>query len=117
MDPNIEALALTLKDLVVGRAKALLDQQKAARKEFLEERMRRLAELTVEVAKAPTQADRDAMLAGMETVGDTIINELVAAAVDTSVATRQTFQTIIATVIDFAWKALPKVIPALGGLI
>lgn len=110
MDPLIEKLAGTLKDLITGRASKFLDAQKAARKDFLEERVKRLAELTVDLAKAGGDADRTAIRGLMETVTDTIENELVAASVDASVEARETFKVILGTVLDFAEKALPVVL-------
>lgn len=112
MDPNLEALAGTIKDLIVGRAKKYLNAQIAARKEFLEERTKRLAELTVYLAKATTDADRDGIRMQMETVSDTIINELVAAAVDASVEARAVFRDAVSAVTDFALKALPWIMKA-----
>lgn len=113
MNPLIEQLAGSLKDLIVGRAKKYLNAQVSARKEFLEERAKRLAELTVDMAKAGGDADRAAIRAQMETVTDTIENELIAAAVDASAEARATFRAILDTALDFAEKALPVVIKAL----
>ena len=110
MDPLIEQLAGSLKSLIVGRARKYLDAQIAGRKEFLEERAKRLAELTVDLAKAGGDADRAAIRAQMETVTDTIENELIAAAVDASAEARATFRAILDTVLDLAEKALPVVL-------
>jgi hypothetical protein len=112
MDPKIEELASVLKDLIVGRAKKYLNAQIAARKEFLEERAKRLAELTVFMAKATTDADRDGVKLQMETVSDTIENELVAAAVDASVEARAAFGDAVSAVVDYALKALPWIMKA-----
>lgn len=116
MDANLEALAGTLKDMIVGRAKKYLNAQIAARKEFLEERSKRLAELTVFMAQATTDADRDGVRIQMETVTDTIINELVAAAVDASAEARAVFRDAVQAVADFAIKALPWVMKAVAAL-
>jgi hypothetical protein len=118
MDPKVDELvqnlAGSIKGLVVGRTKQYLNDEIAARKEFLEERTKRLAELTVDLAKAPTDDDRAAIRSLMEDVTDAMENELVAAAVDASVAARATFQAVLATVLDFAEKALPIIIKILA---
>ncbi len=116
MDQKIEELAGSLKDLLKGRLDAFLSDQKD-KKEFLEERSRRLAELTVQYAKAATDP---ALQAGirlqMGVVSDTIVNELHAAAVDISVEFRETVTSVLGTVLDYAIKVVPKLLPALAAL-
>ena len=110
MDPNLEALAGSLKDLIKGRTAEYLNEQKE-KKEFLEERAKRLAELTIDYAKAH-EADRPRIKAQMEIVFDTIQNELYAAAVILSGEARQTFKDVLGTVLDYGIKILPKLLAA-----
>lgn len=116
MDPNVEALALSLKDLLKGRLDGYLSSKKD-QKEFLEERSKRLAELTVKLAKAFNDTDQQAEIKRqMAVVSDTIVNELHAAAIDISVEFRATVESVLGTVLDYAVKVLPKLIPALATL-
>ncbi len=116
MDPNVEALAASLKDLLKGRLDGYLSSRKD-QKDFLEDRSRRLAELTVQLAKAFNDPDQQAEIKRqMSVVSDTIVNELHAAAVDVSVEFRHTVTDVLSTVFDYAVKVLPKLIPALATL-
>jgi cell division septum initiation protein DivIVA len=114
MDANLEALAGSLKDLLKGRLESYLSSKKD-QKDFLEERTRRLAELTVQLAKSFSDTDQQAEIKRqMAVVSDTIVNELHAAAVDISVEFRRTVQDVLGTALDFAVKVIPKLIPALA---
>lgn len=116
MDANIEALASALKDLLRGRLDKFLSASKD-KKEFLEERSKRLASLTVQLAKAFNDPTEQAIIRlQIEVVADTIVNELHAAAVDISVEFRGTVSSVMGTVLDFALKVVPKLIPALATL-
>jgi hypothetical protein len=116
MDPLIESLAGSLKDLLRGRLDQFLSSEKD-KKEFLEERTRRFAELTVELAKAVADPDRQAEIRRqMSVVSDTIVNELHAAAVDISVEFRTTVKDVLGTVLDYGAKVLPVLIRALAKL-
>ncbi len=116
MDKNVEALAASLKDLLKGRLDSYLSSRKD-QKEFLEERSKRLAELTVQLAKAfADPAEQARIKLQMEVVADTIMNELHAAAVDVSTEFRQTVTSVLGTVLEYALKVLPKLIPALATL-
>lgn len=114
MDPMIEALAGSLKSLLRGRLDKFLSQERE-KKEFLEERTRRYAELTVQLAKAVTDADRQAEIRRqMSVVSDTIVNELHAAAVEISVEFRLTVVQVLGTILDYGEKVLPILIRALA---
>jgi L-lactate utilization protein LutC len=116
MDANIEALAGSLKDLLRGRLDVFLSTRKD-QKDFLEERARRLAELTVQLARAFNDPSTQARIRSqMDVVSDTIVNELHAAAIDISVEFRETVKSVLGTTIDYAIKVLPKLIPALATL-
>lgn len=113
MDPNIEALAGGLKDLLKGRLDRFLDDNKE-KKEFLEERARRLAELTVELARAQTPEDRAFIAGRMDTVKDTIQNELYAAAVNVSAEFRSAVGDVLGTAVDWGLKIAPGLLKALA---
>lgn len=114
MDPLLESLAGSMKDLLRGRLDQFLSAEKG-KKEFLEERTRRLAELTVELAKAVTDTDRQAEIRRqMAVVSDTIVNELHAAAVDISVEFRATVNDVLGTMLDYGGKVLPVLIKVLA---
>jgi hypothetical protein len=106
MDPIIETLASNMKDLLRGRLDQFLSNEKD-KKEFLEERTKRLAQLTVDLAKAIAAGDQDQQAEvrrQMSVVTDTITNELYAAAVDISVEFRATVKNVIDTVLDYGVK-------------
>src|SRR5574342_341224 len=114
MDPIIESLAGSLKDLLKGRLDQFLSSEKD-KKEFLEERTRRLAQLTVDLAKAVSDPDKQAEIRRqMAVVSDTIVNELHAAAVDISVEFRTTVKDVLGTILDYGAKVLPAVVKALA---
>lgn len=114
MDPLIDSLASSLKDLLRGRLDQFLSGEKD-KKEFLEERTKRLAQLTVELAKAVADPDRQAEIRRqMTVVSDTIVNELHAAAVDISVEFRTTVNDVLGTVLDYGEKVLPVLIKVLA---
>jgi len=113
MDPNIEALAGGLKDLLKGRLDRFLDSNKD-KKEFLEERTKRLAELTVELARAKTDEERAFIAGRMDTVKDTIENELYAAAVNVSAEFRAASGDVLGTVVDWGLKIAPGLLKALA---
>jgi hypothetical protein len=114
MDPLLESLAGSLKDLLRGRLDQFLSSEKD-KKEFLEERMRRLAQLTVDLAKAVGNEDRQAEIRRqMDVVSDTVVNELHGAAVDISVEFRTTVTEVLGTVLDYGAKVLPAVIRVLA---
>ena len=108
MDPIIENLAGNLKDLLRGRLDEFLSNEKD-KKEFLEERTKRLAELTLDLAKAVAAGDQDQQAEvrrQMAVVSDTIQNELYAAAVDISVEFRATVKNVLNTILDYSVKVL-----------
>lgn len=113
MDPNLEALAGGLKDLFLGRLDRFLNDSKN-KKEFLEERMKRLAELTLDLAKASTADERDFILGRMDTVKDTIQNELYGAAVIVSSEFKATASEVLGTVVDWGLKVAPSLLKALA---
>lgn len=114
MDPLLESLAGSMKDLLRGRLDQFLSSEKD-KKEFLEERTQRLAELTIELAKTITDSDRQAEIRRqMSVVTDTIVNELHAAAVDISVEFRLTVKEVLGTLLDYGVKILPSVIKVLA---
>ncbi len=114
MDPLIESLAGSLKDLLRGRLDQFLSGEKD-KKEFLEERTRRLAQLTVDLAKAVSDPDKQAEIRRqMAVVSDTIVNELHAAAVDISVEFRATVKDVLGTILDYGVKVLPEVLKVLA---
>ena len=114
MDPLLDSLAGSLKDLLRGRLDQFLSSEKD-KKEFLEERTRRLAQLTVELARAVSDPDKQAEIRRqMATVSDTIVNELHAAAVDISVEFRTTAKDVLGTVVDYGVKVLPALIKVLA---
>lgn len=113
MDPNIEALGGAIKGLLKDRLDQYLSEEKD-KADFLRERSERLAELTVELAKAVGDDSRRAEVLGqMAIVSDTIVNELHAAAVDISVEFRQTVSDVLGTIGDWAAKVLPVLIKTL----
>ena len=113
MDPNIEALAGSLKGLLKGRLDQFLDSNKD-KKEFLEDRVRRLAELTVDLARAKTEEERAFIAGRMDTVKDTIQNELYAAAVNVSAEFRSTVSDVLGTAVDWGLKVAPGLLKALA---
>ncbi len=113
MDPNIEAFASGLKGLIKGRLDRFLDSNRE-KKEFLEERARRLAELTVEFTKAKSDAERAEISERIDTVKDTIQNELYAAAVDVSTEFRSAVNDVLGTAIDWGLKVGPIFLKALA---
>jgi len=114
MDPLIDSLAGSLKDLLRGRLDQYLTDEKD-KKEFLEERTRRLAQLTVDLAKTVADDVRQAEIRRqMAVVSDTIVNELHAAAVDISVEFRATVKDVRGTILDYGAKVLPVVIKVLA---
>lgn len=116
MDPKIEALAESLKDILKGRLDTYLSSEKD-KKEFLEERTRRLAQLTLELARAFSDTGKqEEIRKQMEVVQDTIENELFAVAVDISAEFRASVKDVLSTILDYAIKVLPKLLPALAAL-
>lgn|SRR5574339_139194 len=117
MDPIIENLAGNLKDLLRGRLDEFLSSEKD-KKEFLEERTKRLAQLTADLAKAVAVSDEDRraeILRQMAVVTDTITNELYAAAVDISVEFRATVKNVLETVLDYGVKiVVPMLVKGLA---
>lgn len=113
MDPNIEALAVGLKDVLRGRLDRFLDSNRD-KKEFLEERARRLAELTVEFARAKNDAERTEISKRIDTVRDTIQNELYAAAVDVSTEFQSAVGDVLGTAVDWGLKIAPVILRALA---
>lgn len=115
MDQNIERLGATLKDLIKGRVGAFIDANRAP-KEFLEDRARRMAELTLELARASTDDERASIRGLMETVADSIENELTAVAVLVSAEFRAAVTATLSTMLEFAQKALPIVLKAVAAV-
>jgi len=116
MDPLIEDLAGSMKDLLRGRLDHFLSQERE-KKEFLEERTRRLAELTVALGKAVATGNDDAQAEARRQIGvvtDTIQNELHAAAVDISVEFRASVEDVLGTLLDYGLKVLPIVLKVLA---
>ncbi len=113
MDPNIEALAGSVKDILHGRLDQFLNSN-SSRKEFLEERTRRLAELTVQLAKATTADERDLIASSMDVVKDAITNELYGAAVVVSSEFKSAAHEVLGTVVDWGLKIAPALLRALA---
>ena len=113
MDPNLEALAGSVKGLLRGRLDHFLDANKD-RKEFLEERTRRLAELAVDLAKAQTDDERNLILGRMDTVRDAITNERYGAAVVVSGEFKSAAHEVLGTVVDWGLKVAPALLKALA---
>lgn len=113
MDLNIDKLGASLKDLITGRLRGFLNAN-ADKKEFIEERTKRLAELTIEMAKATTDAERESLRNLMDTVADTIESELTAVAVLVSAEFRASATAVLQTVLEYAQKALPIILAAAG---
>lgn len=113
MDQNLEALAGSVKGLLKGRLDQFLNDNKN-RKEFLEERTKRLAELAVDLAKAQTNDERNYILGRMDTVRDAITNELYGAAVVVSSEFKSTAHEVLGTVVDWGLKVAPALLKALA---
>lgn len=123
MDPNIKKTiddtTASLIDLVKNRTGDFLDQNQDA-KLLVEDRMRRLAEIGTELAKAELAGDKDGVdraLNSYEVVRDTI--ELMAGgvAVNASAASRESFKAALAIVIDYGKQLLPVLIKLAVGAI
>jgi len=112
-DPMLEALAGSLKDLLRGRLDRYLSDQRE-KKEFLEERSRRLAELTIDLATAVDDDTRAEIRRQMGVVTDTIVNELHAAAVDISTEFRSSVLDVLGTILDYGEKVLPIILKVLA---
>ncbi len=116
MDPLVNELAESLRDLLKGRLDTYLSSRKD-QKDFLEDRTKRLAWLTVELARTVGDTDKQAEIKKqMTVVSDTIVNELHAAAIDISTEFREAVNSVIGTVLDYAIKVIPKLIPALAAI-
>lgn len=113
MDPNIEALGGSVKDLLKGRLDRFLDANKDS-KDFLEERTKRLAELAVELAKAQTEDERAFILGRMDSTRDAITNELYGAAVNVSSEFKTSAHEVLGTVVDWGLKIAPALLKALA---
>jgi hypothetical protein len=107
-------LLADLKDAVLvpvkAGAKEFLDANADARA-FLEDRVKRLAELGVDYVKP--DADHDAVKLQMEVVQQSIRNELSKVALGASMESRATFGKILDTAVGVLIKALPVIIAAL----
>lgn len=116
MDPKLEELADSIKGMLKDRLKGYLSSE-ADKKEFLQERCKRLAELTLELGKAwNNEEERRRISAQMEVVKDTITNELHAVAISLSVEYRAAVRQTLETTLDFAMKVLPKILLVIAGL-
>jgi len=113
VDPIIEQLGDSLKELIKGRMGAYIDGQKAT-KDFLLDRARRMAELTVELARAASDDERASIRGLMDTVADSIESELTAVAVSVSAEFRATVTAVLSTVLEYAEKALPLILKAVA---
>jgi hypothetical protein len=113
VDLNIDKLGASLKDLITGRLRGFLNAN-ADKKEFIEERTKRLAELTIEIAKASTDPERESLRNLMDTVADTIESELTAVAVLVSAEFRASVTATLQTVLEYAQKSLPIILAAAG---
>jgi hypothetical protein len=109
VDPLILELAGKLKGLVKDRLSSYLSSEQD-KKEFLEDRTKRMAELTLDMAKAQSDDERTAIRGLMSTVADTIETELIAIAVDVSAEFRASVSAVLETVLDYAEKALPIIL-------
>jgi len=87
------------------------------RKDFVEERSKRLLELGVEFARATSDEERARIKESMATVTDAITSELWAAATDQSASSRNTIKAAVEGVRDFLVSALPVVAKILLGAI
>lgn len=109
-------LGSQLKDLLVSQGKDFLDKKVAEGKDFLKEEVSDAAYWTVQIAKAGDDAQAASCQDQLNRVKDRVINKLMAAAVDTSAATRSTLKMVAETVFEYAIKVLPKIIGIVAAL-
>jgi hypothetical protein len=105
-----------LKGSILGPVKAAAKDLLASNKDaadFIEERGRRIAELGVDYIKAGSDSDRAAALLQIQVVRQAIQSEIASVAVNASVASRETFQRVLATALDVVIKVLPIIVSAL----
>lgn len=105
----------SLKDAVLAPVKAgaseFLEENADAR-EFLEDRAKRLAELGVELVKAP-EGDRARIRRQMEVVAQSIRNEASQLALGAAIEARERFGKIVEAAAGALVKWLPAIVGAL----
>ncbi len=106
MNEHIEALASEVKGILLGRLDKFLDAN-VDKKVFLQERTTRLAELATELLTAKTGDERRYILERIDSVRDTIRNELYAAAVNVSTEFKNSVDDVLAVTVDWGLKLAP----------
>lgn len=109
MPTSIKDLAQVIIDRIETRGKKFLDENAAARA-FIYERADRLATLGVSYAAASDDATRAEVLERMESVRQSIENELSSVAVDASVEARAAFMDIVNMAVEFLRGMLPVLV-------
>ncbi|MDD5305483.1 MAG: hypothetical protein PHS14_20475 [Elusimicrobia bacterium] len=109
MPTTIKELTQVIIDRIEARGKKFLDENQGAR-EFIYERAQRLATLGVTYAAASDDATREDALERMESVRQSIENELSAVAVNASVAAREEFLAIVNMAVEFLRGMLPVLV-------
>lgn len=107
-----EDLAESVVEAVKARAKEFLEKNADAA-QFLSERARRLAKVAFDYARAKDDVERAKLKADLETVRQTIENEVATVAVKASKASREMFAKVLGAAMDVLVKALPVVIAAI----
>lgn len=117
MPKTPEEVAKEIENSVTATVKAqvgdFLDEHADA-KAFVEERVKRLAELAVALVKTGTdETARKAVLWDISLVRQSIENELAGVAVAASKASRNLFKAVLNTAADVLVKTLPAIVAAL----
>jgi len=107
-----ETLKAGIVSVVEARAKDFLDMNVGLRA-LLVERAERLAKLTENYLTTADPAARQRLLETMETVRQTMTNEIDAAAANASAAAKGTFKQIVGVAFDMLIKTLPAIVGAL----
>lgn len=108
MAGTIQDLKQGIIDSIEASAKKFLDENQGSR-EFVYERAERLATLGVTYLSATDDDTRERISGQMESVKQSIANELSMVAVNASVAAREEFMRIVSMVVDTARTLLMAV--------
>lgn len=112
---DVKGFAQSLFESVKDASGDFLDKHQDA-KDFVTDRAKRAAELTVELGKAIATGDDAEVKRIRELMGvveQSVRNELSAVALDAAVAGRLQFEASVKSVFGFALKALPTLLAAL----